>query len=153
METRPTTNHVFLAPKNLASSVNMSVRRRNADRTKGESLWAWCLIFSLTVFSYIQDLKDDLDIMKKTREEQLGDYNEKYEKMKRLVINVEADLDHAIRRIERAEKLIRKHVLKDDELPDLDDDDPARKRARRNHMTDPNDLLLMGIDEQMAIAK
>ena len=91
--------------------------------------------------------------MKKTREEQLGDYNEKYEKMKRLVINVESDLDYTIRRLERAEKIIRKHLLKDDELPDLDDDDPARKRARRNHMTDPNDLLLMGIDEQMAIAK
>ena len=94
-------------------------------------------------------MKDDLDVMKKTREEQLADIKDDYEKMKRLVINLEADLDYTIRRLERAEKLLGRSG----DLPDLPDEDPARKRARRNHMSDPNDLLLMGIDEQMAIAK
>ena len=101
----------------------------------------------LIACSYIQDLKDDIERLRSRDGEKNEEFQGTLNDMKRLIYNIERDVDANTLRIERLEHVIES--MQKRELPELPEDteESSRKRKRRSHFRNPGDYLALGIDE------
>ena len=104
------------------------------------------------VISYIQELKDDLELVKSHSAALEDGHSRRLKSLFEFVRRLENDLDEQVQHSKRLEKLVLDAgIVK--ELPELPEVDSHRTKRRRMNVQNPEEISALEVDGEKVVTK